>query len=294
MALDHHDISSNDLTFQRKTYLLYCGFVSGLLQAGLFNPWDRALYLSVINSRPFLHIKNFENPWSGVFQTIGQRAISAGMYFPLEEIFRHHLYLNTKSDPHLRPYFTFLAGTIAGTINGLVMNPISAVKYHYWGQTALRSENAITTAVEMYKKGGLILFFVGSTATITRDIIFGGTFALMRHELRLTSPNSTSHTKSKTKVYPFILDLISASTATLLSSPFNYVRNMHYATPLNEKPLSIKNHLFKLIKEAKLQKTTFAKVKFLQQRLRIGWGTARVGCGMAFGSYVYSTLTGNF
>ena len=27
--------------------LLSCGFVSGVLQAILFNPWDRALYLSI-------------------------------------------------------------------------------------------------------------------------------------------------------------------------------------------------------------------------------------------------------
>ena len=29
------------------------------------------------------------------------------------------------------------------------------------------------------------------------------------------------------------------------------------------------------------------KFSFLQQRLRIGWGTARVAVGMAFGNYVY-------
>lgn len=59
--------------------LLYCGFISGLLQAGIFNPWDRALYLSVMNNRPFLNRLNFVNPFNGVFQTIFQRGFSAGV-----------------------------------------------------------------------------------------------------------------------------------------------------------------------------------------------------------------------
>ena len=36
---------------QQITPHFLCGFFSGLIQAALFNPWDRALYLSVIKDR---------------------------------------------------------------------------------------------------------------------------------------------------------------------------------------------------------------------------------------------------
>jgi len=72
---------------------LSCGLVSGIAQAGVFNPWDRALYLSQKYDRKFLDFRNFENPMAGVTQTLFQRAISAGLYFPLEEIFKGNIHL---------------------------------------------------------------------------------------------------------------------------------------------------------------------------------------------------------
>ena len=67
--------------------LLSCGLISGLIQAAVFNPWDRALYLSVKENRNFLNSYNFHDPFAGVLQTITQRTISNGLYFPLEDIF---------------------------------------------------------------------------------------------------------------------------------------------------------------------------------------------------------------
>jgi hypothetical protein len=52
------------------------GLVCGLFQAGLFNPWDRALYLSVRDRRPFLHATNFKNPFQGFWQAIVHRTIA--------------------------------------------------------------------------------------------------------------------------------------------------------------------------------------------------------------------------
>ena len=83
--------SSSSSTTTTTTYLpavsklLSCGLISGLIQAALFNPWDRALYLSVKENRNFLNIYNFHDPFAGVLQTISQRTISNGLYFPLED-----------------------------------------------------------------------------------------------------------------------------------------------------------------------------------------------------------------
>jgi hypothetical protein len=64
-----------------------CGLSAGVIQAGIFNPYDRALYLSVKDHRRFLHIANWKSPYSGFAQSIGGRALSGGLYFPLEHLF---------------------------------------------------------------------------------------------------------------------------------------------------------------------------------------------------------------
>ena len=51
----HHSLSTHPPTYP-------------FLQAGLFNPWDRALYLSVKHSRPFLSGENFQRPYQGFWQ----------------------------------------------------------------------------------------------------------------------------------------------------------------------------------------------------------------------------------
>jgi hypothetical protein len=115
-------------TLHRTAILLHCGFISGLLQAFLFNPWDRALYLSVKHERHFLQKINFEDPMRGVTQTLVQRAISSGLYFPLEEIFAGMLKADHEKSETLRSWKLFLAGTMAGVVNGVVMNPLTRIK----------------------------------------------------------------------------------------------------------------------------------------------------------------------
>lgn len=148
----------------------------------------------------------------------------------------------------------------------------------------------------MFEKGGVRPFFIGSTATLTRDVIFGGTYALLRHELQNAAFDSsgvkvtsdTNITTNKFESYGrFFINLFSGCVATLLSSPFNYVRNIHYATPPDTLPSSTIKIFQDLIEQTRDETTTVQKVKYLANRLRIGWGTARVGVGMAFGSIFY-------
>ena len=121
-------ITSSSIT-TKISKLLSCGLLSGLIQAATFNPWDRALYLSVKENRNFLNPLNFIDPFAGVLQTIIQRTISSGLYFPLEEIFIKILKDNYSNI--LSPYWiTLNAGNIAGAINGIIMNPVSSIKYH--------------------------------------------------------------------------------------------------------------------------------------------------------------------
>lgn len=136
-------------THQRKHQLhnFSCGLISGLIQAIVFNPWDRALYLSVKESRSFININNFKQPFTGLLQSIFQRAISAGLYFPLEEYFMEYLSLlnnsnynnnnnsnnnrnnNSNNNEQIsRHWITLIAGNCAGAINGFALNPLTAIK----------------------------------------------------------------------------------------------------------------------------------------------------------------------
>lgn len=112
-------------------------------------------------------------------------------------------------------------------------------------------------------------------------MVFGGCFAVMRHGL-------LSNDKSMNK---FLVNCISGFMATLLSSPLNYVRNIHYATPPSVKHQPGLVILLDLWSKTKLEKSFWNKMKYLQQQLRVGWGTARVACGMALGAQLYDKCT---
>jgi len=99
--------------------------------------------------------------------------------------------------------------------------------------------------------------------------------------------------KSNSIILLFCCDLISASFATVLSGPFNYVRNMKYATAANIKPESQWILLKELYSKTKVMihnNGIYEGLSYLQQRLRIGWGTARVGVGMAFGQWIFDRV----
>lgn len=156
----------------------------------------------------------------------------------------------------------------------------------------------------MFQKGGFRPFFAGSSATISRDIAFGGTYALLRHGLHLhflQSPESsyksdTSQSEDKLisvieqrrlDTIRFSINMISACVATIVSSPLNYIRNIHYATPPESPQLSVIHVLEELFMQTRQETGYYKQASFFLSRLRIGWGTARVGVGMAFGSEFY-------
>jgi len=328
--------------------MLSCGLTSGLLQAGIFNPWDRALYLSIKDGRAFLHVDNWRSPFSGLMQTIVQRALSAGLYFPLEELYRSSLYRLLEAEGKGSPQkslLTIMAGILSGITSGVIMNPISAVKYHYWG-TPTGKENFFSTSADMWRRGGLRTFLVGTGATVNRDLVFGGVYAFMRHEFlpaaqnsdrggssegdgdKGGAPNGRGMSRIAAPGPGFFVNLVAACSATIISSPWNYVRNVHYATQRGAPPMSAAAILRDLWAESLLERekgggAVFSQLRFLQTKLRIGWGTvssdlsssfllfthsscltqltlcsttphppftipqARVGCGMAFGARFY-------
>ena len=127
--LSQDSADTNEIVdFKTSLILVNCGLASGLVQAAVFNPWDRALYLSIKDNVPFLRRSNFVAPFTGVFQTLLQRGVAAGLYFPFEEIFMKIFEKKFGKSQTNRIWLTFLAGNLAGVVNGILVNPIAAVK----------------------------------------------------------------------------------------------------------------------------------------------------------------------
>lgn len=260
------------------------GLIVGVATSGIFNPWDRALYLSVKYNRPFLTAANFKSPYQGFSQALVQRTFLGGIYYVAQG------QLNTYLFPFLHNQLgfsqtlsQFYVGMAAGSIGGALTNSISAIKYHTWGKEGASFRSS---AHEMWTQGGVQTFVKGTTATMTRDMAFGSTYEMLRSLMRTKAEKTESKKLSANQ--SFIYNAGAAAVATVVSSPFNYVRNMHYATPPDRKPASAYEVLTHLWNESKNPGHSFiSRLSFFQQKLRFGWGTARVAVGMAVGQKLF-------
>ncbi len=97
----------------------YASLFCGIAQAGVFNPYDRALYLSVRDRTAFLSLVNWKHPYQGFMQAIIQRTISGGLYFFLQgearrgvETLKNHGMNISQSQSQ------FFVGLTAGALNG--------------------------------------------------------------------------------------------------------------------------------------------------------------------------------
>lgn len=255
-----------------------CGFAAGLCVTATLNPWDRALFLSLIYHRPFFSWENWHSPYRGLAQTLVQRSVSSGLYFPLEDMFTQAF-----GSP-------LWGGQAAGVALGLILNPLSFIKYQSWGSEKQR--DFLWTARRVHRDAGPWVFFRGATATMLRDAIFGFCFSMRR--AWAAEPGSDYETS-----YNFALGTGFAALGTTASSPCNFVRNMAYAEDTKVPLESIKlkrrfwrHTLSELAAEVRRRGRTspLSGMAYLQSRMQIGWGTLRVAVGMAMTDQIYRTL----
>jgi hypothetical protein len=109
--------------------LLASGFSAGVCVAGVLNPVDRALFLSIAKRRPFLDPCNWRRPFQGIWQSLVGRAISSGLWFPLERLASQWI-RETRLPPALA---AAAAGQAAGLANACLLAPFSFVKFQTWG-----------------------------------------------------------------------------------------------------------------------------------------------------------------
>ena len=269
-----------------------CGLAAGVCQAALFSPYDRALFLSLTNQTPFLSVENFRNPFSGLSQSIIGRTLSGGLYFPLEQFFFRKFHpemdrsstttSNNNNSNSNSKFRNFAAGTAAGAVNALILNPLSAVKYKSWSR--MYNRGMIAEAMNMLQKGGSGVFYKGLASTLMRDITFGGLYTFTRLQIQWSC--SLPHENQ------WMANLFAAGLATIVSGPFNLARNIQYSTKSSQTAPTTYRVLLELVHETRALEGYQKQIFHLMQRLRIGWGTARVATGMPFGHFCYDGLHG--
>ena len=312
------------------------GLITGVTTAVAFNPWDRALYLSVFHKRRFLHRANFGgNLWQGSTVALVHRTVTGGLYFPLVEFYqplaRRMLSAGRRGGdggsggsagggsaggtPATAAgavvSINFIAGNLAGATNGVATNPLNAVKYQQWVRQV---DSFYATARTMLGANGLRPFLRGIGPTVARDSVFGGTFSAARVWL-----GRAFELEEGAGVAGFGVSVGAGALACIVSSPFNYCRNMAYATPPGTaRAPTTAASLNVLVQEVRRVAVSdsyarsamkgmvasgssngssagvWTSLMYLQGRLRVGWGTARVALGMATGFELYSFIKRRF
>jgi hypothetical protein len=264
------------------------GIGVGISLTGAFNPFDRALYLMILHNRPFLSRQNFIKPWEGFSQAVVVRTFSGGMFYPVFDVWldiTSRAFANGGVDCSTPQLGSVLAGQLTGVTNAVLVNPMNAIKYHMWSKDG---HPARCTIQDMWHKHGLAAFAIGMRVTVMRDAVFGGVYAGSREVLQ-KSERIGPHSN-------FVMNLCAASLATGLASPWNYARNMQFASlsdsgcycqPTVRMAL---RELWDEVRRRHRQQSCRKAADHLQSRLGLSWGTLRVGLGMSLGQQMYDFL----
>ena len=262
------------------------GIIAGVVMSWALNPWDRALYLSTLFSRPFLLYVNFTSPYHGFWQALVQRAFINNVYYVAQGQLRTYFYPYAQKIGLNENNIQLIIGSSAGIASGIISNPVAAIKAHTWGN---EKRKFLTSAHEMWHEGGLKSFTKGTRATIGRDIIFGSSYEIIRTALRNNlTPNNPLPPPISNITLLFSYDLGAAAIASILAGPFNYARTLQYGTAPNIKPLTIPKIFEDLWKKSKREnKTILSRLYFFQREFKVGWGTARIAVGMSVGQLIF-------
>jgi hypothetical protein len=226
---------------------LYISIAVGIVHAIVFNPVDKAIYNSVVNKNNLFNIVNWKRPFCGCSNNINSRIINSGIYFYLLDYTKHmNLYQSA---------FT------VSLITSITLNPLNMIKYTSYVDNSCSYKSTIKN----YNKYGLKFTKIGIESLIMRDFIFNVIYLKYKKD-----NNNLIHNCG-------IICL-----ASVITSPFHYIRNMKYYN--ND---SYYNICKNLIIDTK---NTNKKFNFIIKQFAIGYGTIRTVAGVYTGQIMYSTL----
>jgi len=298
--------SGNDVS---PAILFASGFAAGIAVTSLLNPVDRALFLSVSQRRAFLHPSNWRQPFQGLGQSVVSRAVSTGLWFPLERLALNMLQQQrwANSTPILA---AAAAGQTAGLANAVLLSPLAFVKYQTWGLSDVK-QSFRGTARQIYRTAfdvcrvdsyarpmlprceisAIGIFFRGLPATLLRDAAFGTAFGGVRHEARcFVEGHEWLRKHAPLGTLRFAADFTAAGAATALSAPLNYARNRQFGAKLTEATPSTMMAVRSLLREATSQPSWRDGASLFLMRTNLGWGTLRVAGGMAVTSAIFTAF----
>lgn len=249
------------------------GLLTGVINVGIFNPFDRALNLATKNHTS-IFIKSYWNPYvmyQGIHHGIIQRTISYGMWYPAVEMVKTNIDKLSFNNKYIDNQV--LASICASGLIGLSTSPVSAAKQQYWNSD--QKIGILRFTKQMYKTGGFYAFVRGTTVTVKRDMLFGLIFGYL----------SFTHNKNK----HFLIDAPFATLATIVSSPFNYIRVMKYKTEcdVHMSSFTILHDLVKIVQKEYPYGLWRQVIYTFHNKFNVGWGSARVGLGMALSRQLY-------
>jgi hypothetical protein len=225
----------------------YISLIVGVSQAFIFNPADKAIYKSIIDNTPIMCSANWKKPFAGSTNNIYSRIITSGLYFYLID--------TTKN------YDTVQASFLISLTTSTILNPLNVIKYKSYGYNLSTYQAFIQT----YNRYGLKFVKIGLGSLILRDFVFNMVY------LNLKKDNND-----------MIYNCAIICGASVISSPFHYIRNMKYNN--DDSIYTILNRFKDNIKVMN------NKVNYVIKQLGLGHGTIRTVAGVYVGQVMYSTL----
>jgi hypothetical protein len=225
----------------------YISLIVGVSQAFIFNPADKAIYKSIIDNTPIMCSANWKKPFAGSTNNIYSRIITSGLYFYLID--------TTKN------YDTVQASFLISLTTSTILNPLNVIKYKSYGDNLSTYQAFIQT----YNRYGLKFVRIGLGSLILRDFVFNMVY------LNLKKDNND-----------MIYNCAIICGASVISSPFHYIRNMKYNND---------DSIYTILKRFKDNiKVMNNKVNYVIKQLGLGHGTIRTVAGVYVGQVMYSTL----
>jgi hypothetical protein len=221
--------------------------IVGISQAIIFNPIDKAIYTSIITNTSIFNKSNWKKPFSGSTNNIYTRIITSGLYFYLIDYTKH--------------LDTCQASLMISLTTSLILNPFNVIKYRSYGNNTSTYASLIST----YNKYGMKFMKIGLASFIMRDFVFNLVYL--------------NYKKSNNDL---IYNCGVICTASIISSPFHFIRNMKYNN--DESVYSIMKTFTNNFK------TTDNKARYIIRQFGIGHGTLRTIAGVYAGQVMYSSL----
>lgn len=250
------------------------GITTGLITSLIFNPFDKIIYLQIINKSNFFnkklwfpynsYTKNIIYLFHGSNLALTNKIISSGIYFTLLD----YLMCISKKLSHNEKTQNICTSIILGITTGTLTNPLNIVKYYSWTQN---DNNIRYNIIKIYEKKYVNGFMYGLNFIILRDTIFNY-FYITYKKNNLT------------------YDMFLNSSILILVSPINYIKNYKYYNVNLDKNNNIYEILKNLYNNIKNQKGIKQKSIHLCNQLAIGYGTLVTSFRITFGQIIYNYL----